>query len=383
MEKFLELYRSELNNLFYQKEKVYKLFNLDPDPIAKNLKGKAETNYLTAMYAIITTPLFYENIVFLTFSANHQVYINDKDVSKAKIIQDIFEGNLNEIKIPLKEKQAFVKEVVNIYIDVLSKSFIDHTNKHPMQYPRDITLAESKKLGFKIEEFIPPSKKSKTTINYQIIDYSGNDSSLSIPTSIDGVPVMKICEDAFSSNSNLLRMYLKPHRDFIIEESQPTNLIYVYIDSSLIHQKMKKKDEYSSSNISKFIKGLNNSRPLFYSSGPFFLSYFTDSKDPISKNRNMPFILSNINFFRSELIYFIGFFGASLLIDFENVDFILLLIYWGYLAYFYLQQRVSVFENKLFNIPQNIIALEKSRLSIRIFLRVFWTILFFTLSSLL
>jgi hypothetical protein len=252
-----------------------------------------------------------------------------------------------------------------------------------MQYPRDITLAESKKLGFKIEEFIPPSKKSKTTINYQIIDYSGNDSSLSIPTSIDGVPVMKICEDAFSSNSNLLRIYLKPHRDFIIEESQPTNLIYVYIDSSLIHQKMKKKDEYSSSNISKFIKGLNNSRPLFYSSGPFFLSYFTDSKDPISKNRNMPFILSNINFFRSELIYFIGFFGASLLIDFENVDFILLLIYWGYLAYFYLQQRVSVFENKLFNIPQNIIALEKSRLSIRIFLRVFWTILFFTLSSLL
>jgi hypothetical protein len=383
MEKFLELYRSELNNLFYQKEKVYKLFNLDPDPIAKNLKGKAETNYLTAMYAIITTPLFYENIVFLTFSANHQVYIKDKDVSKTKIIQDIFEGNLNEMKIPLKEKQTFVKEVVNIYIDVLSKSFIDHTNKHPMQYPRDITLAESKKLGFKIEEFIPQSKKSKTTINYQIIDYSGNDSSLSIPTSIDGVPVMKICEDAFSSNSQLLRIYLKPHRDFIIEESQPTNLIYVYIDSSLIHQKMKKKDEYSPSNISNFIKGLNNSRPLFYSSGPFFLSYFTDSKDPISKNRNMPFILSNINFFRSELIYFIGFFGASLLIDFENVDFILLLIYWVSLAYFYLQQRVSVFENKLFNIPQNIIALEKSRLSIRIFLRVFWTILFFTLSSLL
>jgi hypothetical protein len=403
MEKFLKEYEECLKKLFYQKSENYKLFNLDPDIIAETLESKSDINYVQAMYSIITAPLFYESIVFFTFSANDPVYRADKNISKPELIKDLLEGNLNSMKIPLKEKQTFVTRVVNIYIDVLYRSFNDHNSKHKINYPSDITSKEAKKLGFTFEEFLNPNTtiseegrpvgfslrnvfnrgaQSNNLIQYQITNYSGTASSLSIPTSIDGIPVMKICSNAFSSSHELLRIYLKPRLQFIVENNQSTNLIYVYVDSSLIYKKNRKQDDYSpTGNILYAISSLNESRPLFYSSGPYFMSYRDSfNKYPVNQNNAMPFISSNFDFYRDELIYMVVY--LSVLLTFEEFDsslsvFIMLLIYWGHSVYLYFQQKRTVFDNKFFNIPEEVIALEKTRFSIRNIIRGFMTILFF------
>jgi hypothetical protein len=347
--------------------------------------------------------LFYENIVFFTFSANDPFYKADKNISKTELIKNLLEGNLNSMKIPLKEKQGFVTRIVYIYIDVLYLSFIDHINEYKINYPGPITSKEAKKLGFTFEEFLKPNttslverkvfgfpfskifnlnNKSNDLIHYQITNYSGTSSNLSIPTSIDGIPVMKICSNALSSSPELLRIYLKPNPQFIVESNQTTNLISVYVDSSLIYIKNRKQDDYTfTGNILYAISSLNESRPLFYSSGPYFMSYKSQfDKYPVNKSKIMPFISSNFDFYRDELIYIVVY--LSVLLTFEEFDsslsvFIMLLIYWGHSVYLYFQQKRTVFDNKFFNIPEEVIALEKTRFSIRNIIRGFMTILFF------
>jgi hypothetical protein len=239
---FINQYRINVLSAMNATQSMYSLFTLSPQIILKKFDLTIEDPHLKSLKILLELPYFKENVLRYAFKNNSRTYsqeklikesafdlnpkLNDTTIKsfrrssffKTLFLQTIIDQSINKLSIPVSQKQSFIKKIVTFYVDQLLHTFDHYIRTHPMDFPHNISLEEATKLGFVLEQYVDRGTK-KEQIAYKIIDYKGDANDLTIPSSVDYIPVKRIIQRAFQAKNTLIRVFILAENITIMDEA--------------------------------------------------------------------------------------------------------------------------------------------------------------------